>query len=212
MICRFCGRDVQKKNEAPVRGKPSRLRVILLVLVATLCVLYFTHGNGPRVSSAQGMPPEQGTGESTVKPAAQPSQSSPEIAKKWNHEEIKRAVDAAPLSLVHLDLNLAGPPFAHPVAKGTIYSLQLMQIFQKVPGGYLMQAAPSSEPFSTELAFLKTDMDLSENKEFLDISPFAVCTGTYEYVAVNGFTRSIFEFSLLSDEANGYVIERLKTH
>ena len=125
--------------------------------------------------------------------------------------ETKQRLDAAPIYLWYLDSSLAGPPYGQVPAKGTIYILTFMRMIQKVPNGYMMRAdPPAGGAVSTEPAFLKTEMDLPENAIFLDTAHFAFCNGTYEYEAVNGFARKIWEFSPLTDEANRYVMERLR--
>jgi hypothetical protein len=79
IVCRFCGRDVQKKDAALVRGKPFQFGVILLVLVAISCVLYFANENGPRADSVS----ENSSKDTGIGPATSPAQL-PVSGITWN--------------------------------------------------------------------------------------------------------------------------------
>jgi len=142
------------------------------------------------------------------------SSSPPATAEKpstaLTQTEIRQLIDASTISLVHLDLSLANPPYAPPVAEGTIYSLRLMRVVQKLPDGYFLQAFSSTGALSTEFVFLKTKEDLEENHLFTDRDNWAICYGKYEYSGVNGFRRKVWAFVAFSSDANQYIAERLK--
>jgi hypothetical protein len=93
---------------------------------------------------------------------------------------------------------------------GTIYPLAFLRVVQKVEGGYLMCfESPMGDSETAELVFVKTTMELPENFHFMDMAHFGAFVGPYQYQAVSGFTRSVYEFDMFSDEENGWVLERL---
>jgi hypothetical protein len=95
-------------------------------------------------------------------------------------------------------------------AVGTIFPLAGLRVVQKVEGGYLMFTGRAwGESEAPEFVLLNSTMDLPENFQFTDIGHFARYAGTYQYQAVNGFTRSTCQFDMFSDEVNGWVLERL---
>jgi TPR repeat protein len=145
--------------------------------------------------------------------SAAPESNTPANTDAVEHKATMRArIDAMPISGIslepYLDPNVLA--WGERPTVGTIYSLQFLRVVQKVENGYLMRfESPFGDSAAVELALLKTTADLPESFQFTDMGHFAVYSGPFQYQAVNGFTRSIYRFDMLPDEANGWVLERL---
>lgn len=95
--------------------------------------------------------------------------------------------------------------YDHPeVREDALYFLDNCVIFQKVPGGYLLENKYPQGPMS--LVFLKTSLDFPEHYLFFsqgksDIQ-YAVYNGRYQYQAVNGFEKDIMSFEYYGRQEN----------
>jgi TPR repeat protein len=121
-------------------------------------------------------------------------------------------VDAMPINGTSLEFYLSPLVLAsgqRPTV-GTIYPLAFLRVVQKVESGYLMRfESPMGDSETAELVFVKTSTEFPENYHFMDTAHFGVYVGPFQYQAVDGFNRSIYQFDMFSDEANGWVLERL---
>lgn len=79
--------------------------------------------------------------------------------------------------------------------KGYIYDLQRLEVFQRVPGGYLLVANIGG--YDSEVIFLKTKRYFIVGTHFNPKEAFVTLTGTQRYTTLLGAEKEVFTFRLI---------------